>query len=709
MAATLMIVVLLLAPCVAQADISPWISYQGILRDSAGDMVPDGTYELSFALWTQEVGGLFPYWTEIDSVYVSDGVFNVRLGSNNPLDGLNFDVPYWLGVSVYPETEMSPRTPLTSAPYAWRAATAAYADSCAQGDSDWEIDDTNIYNETAFVGIGTATPGVRLDVLGGNETTARFLNAGGSNKFAIHARNENGTAGSFYAGTGLDWFPGVPTAVYGRGEGTYTGGEFYSDEGNGVVATSASGTGLYAGSSDGLSAYFTGGEVDVDTRLMVNEFQMEPGTAGYVLTSDADGVGTWQSISSGASGWSVEGDDLHCAVDGNVAIGEDAPSAKLDVYDDSGADVLRAHSGYIGGGTVATIGRTQIPTSQSNVLKLSVPASSPLDMQFIECDRGGGIEFQLNGDGSINASGGAVFAGEVEVAGTMRVSGSSDSVAVFTSSSSTAMAPALSGINESPTPADAYGVRGEASGHDYWGVGGFFQGGYIGCIGYVQPSGSQDYTGLKGDVYGGSGTNYGVRAVSGGSSYLNYGIYASTSGGGAGSTHWAGYFGGNVHATGTITSGVRASKIDHPLDPENKYLLHASVESDEMLNVYNGNVVLDARGEAAVEMPEWFEALNRDFRYQLTCIGGFAPVYVAEEIRDGGFVIAGGEPGMKVSWMVTGVRHDPMAEANRVQVEMDKPAREAGKYMHPEAYGQPETMGVDYHEERTLTASGSGS
>ena len=134
----------------AQADISPWISYQGILRDSAGDLVPDGTYELSFALWTQEVGGLFPYWTETDSVYVSDGVFNVRLGSNNPLDGLNFNVPYWLGVSIYPDPEMSPRTPFTSAPYARRAATAAYADSCAQGDSDWEIDDTNIYGLSAW-------------------------------------------------------------------------------------------------------------------------------------------------------------------------------------------------------------------------------------------------------------------------------------------------------------------------------------------------------------------------------------------------------------------------------------------------------------------------------------------------------------------------------------------------------------------------------
>jgi hypothetical protein len=122
-----------------------------------------------------------------------------------------------------------------------------------------------------------------------------------------------------------------------------------------------------------------------------------------------------------------------------------------------------------------------------------------------------------------------------------------------------------------------------------------------------------------------------------------------------------------------------------------------------MMNVYNGNVTLDSRGEASVVMPEWFEALNQDFRYQLTPIGAPGPnLYVAEEIGGNRFQIAGGEPGMKVSWLVTGVRHDPLAVASRMLVEQDKPAREVGKYMHPEAYGKPVTMGVDYHEEREI-------
>ena len=104
---------------------------------------------------------------------------------------------------------------------------------------------------------------------------------------------------------------------------------------------------------------------------------------------------------------------------------------------------------------------------------------------------------------------------------------------------------------------------------------------------------------------------------------------------------------GDVSIAGNLAKGSGSFKIDHPLDPENKYLSHSFVESPDMMNIYNGNVVLDEDGAAWVELPEWFEALNRDFRYQLTCIGGFAQVYIAEEIVNGRFKIAGGSPRIK--------------------------------------------------------------
>jgi hypothetical protein len=114
-----------------------------------------------------------------------------------------------------------------------------------------------------------------------------------------------------------------------------------------------------------------------------------------------------------------------------------------------------------------------------------------------------------------------------------------------------------------------------------------------------------------------------------------------------------------------------------------------------MMNVYNGNAALDENGEACVQLPEYFEALNQDFRYQLTCIGGFAPIYIAEKISDNHFKIAGGKPGMEVSWQVTGVRHDPYAVAHRVQVEEEKNNEERGYYLNPMAYGLPEEKGIE--------------
>ena len=123
-----------------------------------------------------------------------------------------------------------------------------------------------------------------------------------------------------------------------------------------------------------------------------------------------------------------------------------------------------------------------------------------------------------------------------------------------------------------------------------------------------------------------------------------------------------------------------------------------------MMNMYNGNVILGERGEAWVELPEWFEALNREFRYQLTCIGGFAPVYIVREITNNRFKVAGGKRG-KVSWQVTAIRHDPYAEAHRIEVEVEKTGEELGKYLHPIEHGMPETMGIHYkinhEEERT--------
>jgi hypothetical protein len=195
-------------------------------------------------------------------------------------------------------------------------------------------------------------------------------------------------------------------------------------------------------------------------------------------------------------------------------------------------------------------------------------------------------------------------------------------------------------------------------------------------------------------VLGASGDGYGVY----GSSNSSIGVYGFTNN----SNSYAGYFDGRVHATGGISSGAAAivSEIDHPLDPTNQILRHSAVESPDMKNIYDGVVTLDANGAAVVELPTYFQALNQEFRYQLTCIGGFAQIYIDQEIANNRFSIAGGKPGLKVSWQVTGVRHDPGATINRLPVEENKPDSDRGTYIQPSAYGQPDTLGVDFARNR---------
>ncbi len=143
----------------------------------------------------------------------------------------------------------------------------------------------------------------------------------------------------------------------------------------------------------------------------------------------------------------------------------------------------------------------------------------------------------------------------------------------------------------------------------------------------------------------------------------------------------------DANIVGMLSKGSGSFKIDHPLDPTNKYLYHSFVESPDMMNVYNGNVLTNENGIATVTLPDYFCSLNRDFRYQLTTIGSFSPVMIKEEITDNKFVIASRDAHVKISWQVTGIRQDPFANQNRIQVEVEKDDEHKGTYLHPEAWG----------------------
>ncbi len=175
------------------------------------------------------------------------------------------------------------------------------------------------------------------------------------------------------------------------------------------------------------------------------------------------------------------------------------------------------------------------------------------------------------------------------------------------------------------------------------------------------------------------------------------GIYGETDG--TGGVPWAiwgnavsansvaGHFDGDIEATGNVGGTTKTFRIDHPLHPSDKFLFHSSVESPDMMNIYNGNITTDLNGNATIHLPDYFAALNKDFKYQLTCIGQFAQAIISSEIQNNSFSIKTNHPNVKVSWQVTGVRHDPAALAHPVMVEKDKKGFEIGKYVCPEGYG----------------------
>ncbi|MFF2625519.1 hypothetical protein ACFVUN_07070, partial [Kitasatospora griseola] len=185
-------------------------------------------------------------------------------------------------------------------------------------------------------------------------------------------------------------------------------------------------------------------------------------------------------------------------------------------------------------------------------------------------------------------------------------------------------------------------------------------------------------------VTGNSGLRVGIAATGG-----RTGLTASGADLGADIT-------GGLRVNGVIVAAGSAQfVIDHPLVPAENTLAHAFVASPERKNVYDGVVTLDDSGAATVTLPDWFDALNQDFRYQLTPIGAPAPgLHVSAEIAGNSFSLAGGPPGGRVSWQVTGVRLDSWAQANPLTPVTAKPPGQLGLFLHPTAFDQPVERGI---------------
>jgi trimeric autotransporter adhesin len=397
-----------------------------------------------------------------------------------------------------------------------------------------------------------------------------------------------------------------------------------------------------------------------------------PAATTLTGSGTADFIPRWTS--STALGNSV----LFQSGGGNIGFNTQAPTQLLDV---NGNSVFRGSFQLMPGGTATAGGGDSSHSMQWNasVFNSGTATAETFGLGFRAVPVGNDTAapsanldlFYGPGGGTLTNIGFAVNSlGQVGINGSPSLTGSTEGP-LFTLMLK-AVAPNAASGSESSGISALEGMAGNGD-QTFPTTGGY------GVTGYGGAGGEGGGDGAGGHFSGGNGT------------FEGDGITAITGSGLAGS------FLGNVTISGTLMTSMKMFKIDHPQDPANKYLVHASVESSEMMNIYTGNVVLDADGAATVELPSWFQAENADFRYSLAAVGAPAPnLYVAEEVAGNQFKIAGGRSGQKISWAVTGVRQDAYAKANPLVVEEDKNARERGYYISPEAYGQPEEKGIEW-------------
>lgn len=248
-------------------------------------------------------------------------------------------------------------------------------------------------------------------------------------------------------------------------------------------------------------------------------------------------------------------------------------------------------------------------------------------------------------------------------------------------------------------------------------------GGY-GVVGYAKSLTGGTYGGFFDNLSTGGVGAFGRVVATTGTTYGGYFTAASTSARGAmgvataatgttyglvGATSSPSGFG--VYSNGVLGgSGTKPFRIDHPLDPENKYLFHYSSEGPEPLNVYSGNIVTDSQGRAWVQLPNYFGEINKNPRYQLTVLSDgndFVQAMVSKKIANNRFQIHTSRPNIEVSWRIEATRNDRFVQAYGAPVEVDKTDSERGTYQRPELYGKPKEMGTFYRaEEERLTGQG---
>jgi hypothetical protein len=631
------------------------VNFSGHAADAQGKPVT-GIAGLTFAIYKDQYAGS-PLWSETQNVQAdSKGNYTVQLGASSsqglPMELFALGEARWLGVRVNGGDEQ-PRVLLLSVPYALKAADA--------------------------------------QTLGGLPASAFVLAA------PLTSPNGNSTGEATATGAGMS--PSV------GGTGTQDFIPLWTDN-NGTLGNSAMfqlGTGPSAKIGINLkNPLFT---LDINGQELVRGL-LELATTNFANKNQGFNSNPFNFESSAFNSntgkytlnhfqWQAEPVGNNTASPGatlNLLYGQEPGSPAETGLKLSSTGIFTFASGqtFPGAGTVTSVALSA-PTSDFKVSGSPITKSGTLALSWTVAPTSANTANAIvkrDSTGSFNAG---------QIAGV--TSNTTPAVLGSNLNNDDSFAPGVEG--NSPEGIGVYGISDGNIGVDgngaFVGVNGATVDGY----GVMGTSGT--FLGVYGNsvsaqgIIGESGSNtgfgFGPDGVDGISHFgggSGIGAFNDTSGDGIyafSSTGFAGFFLGDVDVDGNLSKAGGSFKIDHPLDPANKYLYHSFVESPDMKNIYDGNATTDGHGDAVITLPDWFEALNRDFRYQLTVIGQFAQAIVAKEIENNQFNIKTDKPNVKVSWQVTGIRQDAWANAHRIPLEQAKAQDERGLYLHPELFG----------------------